>query len=153
MRQTISAGSTERDARIDLLRGIAILLVLLLHFSLTYKLTQSALAAWLAPQFVRNVIVNGNYGVTMFFAISGFLITSNAIRRDVDLSRIDLHRFCVYRFARIMPNVVLALAVITLFGLAGLPSFLNSVHGQPLGTSFAVLSILARCPQMVGEVP
>ena len=143
MRQTISAGSIERDARIDLLRGIAILLVLLLHFSLTYKLTQSPLAAWFTPQFVRAVIVNGNYGVTMFFAISGFLITSNAIRRDGDLGRINLRRFYVYRFARIMPNIVLALAVITLFGLAGLPSFLNSVHGQPLGDSFALLSIMS----------
>ena len=41
-----------RDARIDLLRGIAIFVVLLLHFSLTYRLTQSPLADWFTPQFV-----------------------------------------------------------------------------------------------------
>src|SRR5512146_3033560 len=133
----------DRDARIDLLRGIAILVVLLLHFSLTSRLSQSPIADLLTPQFVRAVIVNGNYGVTMFFAISGFLITSNAIRRDGDLSRIDLRRFYVFRFARIMPNVVLALAAITLFALLGLPSFRDSAHGQPLPISLSVLSIVS----------
>ena len=133
--------ASERDARIDLLRGVAILVVMLLHFSLTYRLGQSPIADWLTPGFVRAVIVNGNYGVTMFFAISGFLITSNVLRRDGDPGRVDLRRFYLYRFSRIMPCIVLALCVITLFGLSGLPSFLDSVKGERLPTSFSILSI------------
>jgi peptidoglycan/LPS O-acetylase OafA/YrhL len=130
-----------RDARIDLLRGLAIAVVLLLHFSLTYRLTQSPIGDWLTPRFVRAVVVNGNYGVTMFFAISGFLITSNAIRRDGSLARIDLGRFYLYRFARIMPSIALALAVIVPLGLFGVPSFANSAHGQPLPVSFSIVAI------------
>jgi peptidoglycan/LPS O-acetylase OafA/YrhL len=38
---------------------------------------------------------------------------------------------------------VLALGVITLFGLFGLPSFLDTVKGQPLPASFSILSILS----------
>jgi peptidoglycan/LPS O-acetylase OafA/YrhL len=132
-----------RNARIDLLRGVAILVVLLLHFSLTYRLSQSPIAGWLTPRFVRALIINGNYGVTMFFAISGFLITSNTLRRDGDLGRVDLRRFYLYRFARIMPGIALALGVITLFGLFGLPSFLDTIKGQPLPASFSILSIFS----------
>jgi peptidoglycan/LPS O-acetylase OafA/YrhL len=130
-----------RDARIDLLRGIAVLLVLLLHFSLTYRLPQSPIGDLLTPTFVRAVIVNGNYGVTMFFAISGFLITTNAVRRDGSLAQIDLARFYCYRFARIMPSVALALAVIVLLGLYGSPSFANRAHGEPLPASFFYVAI------------
>jgi len=132
-----------RDARVDLLRGLAILVVMLLHFSLTYRLSQSPIADWLTPRFVRALIVNGNYGVTIFFAISGFLITSNVLRRDGDLGGVDLRRFYLYRFARIMPCIVLALGVITLFGLFGLPSFLDTIKGQPLPASFSILSIVS----------
>jgi len=132
-----------RDARIDLLRGVAILVVMLLHFSLTYRLSQSPFADWLTPRFVRAMIVNGNYGVTMFFAISGFLITSNVLRRDGHLGRVDLRRFYLYRFARIMPGIVLALGVIALFGLFGMPSFLDSIKGEPLRASFSLLSIVS----------
>ena len=47
------------------------------------------------------------------------------------------------RFARIMPCIVLALGVITLFGLFGLPSFLDTIKGQPLPASFSILSIVS----------
>ncbi len=135
----------QRDARIDLLRGIAILVVMLLHFSLTYRLTQSPVAIWLTPQFVRALIINGNYGVTIFFAISGFLITSNSLRRAGSLGRIDIKKFYIYRLARITPTLVLALSVIVALCCLDLPSFGNVVHGQRLPMSYffvAVLSVL-----------
>jgi surface polysaccharide O-acyltransferase-like enzyme len=58
--------------------------VLLLHFSLTYRLTDSPLSLVLPVKWIRAVVVNGNYGVTLFFVISGFLITSNnlAVRHE-----------------------------------------------------------------------
>jgi peptidoglycan/LPS O-acetylase OafA/YrhL len=133
----------QRDARIDVLRGIAIAVVMLLHFSLTYQLTQSPLATWLTPQFVRGLIINGNYGVTIFFTISGFLITSNSLRRAGTLAQIDVRKFYVYRFARIMPTLVLAISVILLLGCLQLPSFISAVHGQPLPASFVLVAVVS----------
>ena len=140
---TLRSAHDPRDTRIDLLRGIAILVVMLLHFSLTYRLTQSQLANWFTPQLVRALVINGNYGVTIFFAISGFLITSNSLRRAGTLGQIDVRKFYAYRFARIMPTLVLALFAIVVPGCLGLPSFANAAHGQPLPASYFVLAIVS----------
>ncbi|MCI1438680.1 MAG: acyltransferase family protein [Acetobacter indonesiensis] len=69
----------QRNRRIDLMRGIAVLLVLFHHFCIAYPLGHSWLATLLTPEGVRAVARNGNYGVTIFFVISGFLITRNAL--------------------------------------------------------------------------
>ena len=91
-----------RNARIDLLRGIAILLVLILHFNLAYHLNSSALANIFPENLLNQLTENGNYGVTIFFAISGFLITSTSLRRFGSLNNISFARFYRLRFARIM---------------------------------------------------
>lgn len=119
-----------RDAGIDLLRGVAIGLVLLLHYSLTYRLSASPLAAPFGPGPVRALVVNGNYAVTMFFAVSGFLITDHTLRRSGGrLAGIDLRAFYVLRASRILPPLVLALTVIVALGCLGVPSFGNKVDG------------------------
>jgi hypothetical protein len=49
---------------------------------------------------VRAVARNGNYGLTMFFVISGYLITANADCRWSELSAIDaraFNRLCIAR--------------------------------------------------------
>jgi peptidoglycan/LPS O-acetylase OafA/YrhL len=117
-----------RDARTDGLRGLGIALVLLLHFHLSYRLTESPLATVLGAKIVRTVAVNGNYGVTMFFAISGFLITRTALRRWGGLGDIPLRDFYILRGARIVPPLLLALAIIVPLGLGGHPSFRNVHH-------------------------
>ena len=67
-----------RDARIDMLRGVSILLVLLHHFNIPYSLKDTGLPrCWAGRSCTRSR--NGNYGVTMFFVVSGFLITRNAL--------------------------------------------------------------------------
>jgi len=93
-----------RNFRIDLLRGIAIFLVLILHFHLSYALTDSPLNVLLSKAAIKAVAVNGNYGVTMFFAISGYLITSTAINRYGSLGNIDLRSFYIFRLSRILPG-------------------------------------------------
>jgi peptidoglycan/LPS O-acetylase OafA/YrhL len=55
-----------RDYRIDVLRGVSILLVLMLHFHLAYDLTASPFATLFPAKFVEAVARNGNYGVTIF---------------------------------------------------------------------------------------
>src|SRR5580698_11182640 len=97
-----------RSARVDFLRGVAIFAVLALHFSLTYNLVKSPLAQLLPPAWIRAAVNNGNYGVTIFFVISGFLITSNNLRRYGELQRVRLRQFYALRFARIIPPLLLA---------------------------------------------
>lgn len=120
---------SQRDPAIDALRGVAIGLVLLLHYSLTYRLTASPLADLFGVAAVRAVVRNGNYGVTMFFVVSGYLITSNSLRRYGSLAAIDVRAFYVQRAARILPPLLLALSVIVLAGCLGAPSFRNDVDG------------------------
>lgn len=133
--------SKPRDARIDLLRGIAVLVVLLLHFSLTYRLPKGPLGALFTPQAVATVVNNGNYGVTLFFVISGFLITGNSLRRYGTLDRIDRRSFYVMRAARILPPLLLALVLITVLGSLGRPSFVNKVHGTVMPASFMLVAV------------
>ncbi|HEY4174471.1 MAG TPA: acyltransferase [Rhodopila sp.] len=110
-----------RNPRIDLIRGVAIILVLFHHFNIAYRLD-----AWVFGwDAVRAVARNGNYGVTMFFVVSGYLITSNADRRWSGLSRIDARAFYGLRVARIVPCLVLLLAVVNLLAAGGVAIFQN----------------------------
>jgi peptidoglycan/LPS O-acetylase OafA/YrhL len=134
-----------RSARVDLLRGASIFAVLLLHFSLSYDLSGSPLSRVVSKKLVAAAVYNGNYGVTIFFVISGFLITSNNLLRYQRLGDVNLRQFYEFRFSRIIPPLLLALAIIVTFGLLGVPSFRNSVGGQPLPASFfwiATISVL-----------
>ncbi len=129
-----------RNKRIDFLRGIAILAVLVLHFNLSYHLDQSALTNIFSVNFLKTLTSNGNYGVTMFFVISGFLITSMSIKRYNELGKIGLREFYIFRFSRIIPCLLLAIIIISFFKLINIPIFQNNPHT----TSFflAILSVL-----------
>jgi peptidoglycan/LPS O-acetylase OafA/YrhL len=132
-----------RSARIDFLRGVSILAVLLLHFSLTYDLVNSPLSRILPAKWIHAAVINGNYGVTIFFVISGFLITTNNLLRYRRLADVRLQQFYTFRFARIVPPLILALCIILPLGLLDVPSFMNSRHGQPMPGSYFVIAILS----------
>lgn len=130
-----------RNEHIDLLRGVAILCVLVLHFSLAYGIRDSPLGLLFPAWLVRAVVFNGNYGVTAFFAISGFLITSHSIRRWGRLEQIKLREFYLFRMARIMPPLLLVLAIIVVLGCSGLPYFSNTDNHQHLPSSYFVIAV------------
>lgn len=125
-----------RNAGIDFLRGLAILLVLLLHFSLGLGLKDSPLGSLLGPDLLRAIVLNGNYGVTIFFTISGYLITSNSLKRWGSLAQIDWREFYLLRVARIMPPLLLALFIIVTLGSLGVPHFDNADNGNHLPASY-----------------
>ncbi len=120
-----------RNGRIDLLRGVSILLVLLHHFNIVYSLDDTLLSRILGWDAVHAVVRNGNYAVTMFFVVSGFLITSNAQARWGDLGRIDARVFYSLRIARIIPCLLLLLAVVNALAGLGLGVFGNHPEGGP----------------------
>ncbi len=134
-----------RNPHIDVLRGVSIIAVMLLHFTLAFGIGNSPFAELLGLRFARALIFNGNFGVTLFFVISGYLITSMSVLRWGALARIDLPTFYTYRFARIIPALLVALIVIVTLGCLGVPYFSNTDDGHHLTASYfwiAVGSIL-----------
>jgi peptidoglycan/LPS O-acetylase OafA/YrhL len=117
--------------------------VLLLHFSLTYNLVNSPLSLIVPARWIRAAVINGNYGVTIFFVISGFLITSNNLLRYGRLADVRLTQFYSFRFARIVPPLILALCVILFLGILDVPSFTNSKQGHAMPPAFFLVAIVS----------
>jgi peptidoglycan/LPS O-acetylase OafA/YrhL len=61
--------------------------------------------------FILGLFLNGAYGVTFFFVISGFLITQLLVGDKEDFSRIELKDFYVKRAARIFPLLIVIVLV------------------------------------------
>jgi peptidoglycan/LPS O-acetylase OafA/YrhL len=81
--------SQKRFGSLDGLRAISILLVIWIHT---------------APSWIpKNFVTIGDHGVTLFFAISGFLITTLLIREFARNGKIDLKAFYLRRSLRIFP--------------------------------------------------
>jgi peptidoglycan/LPS O-acetylase OafA/YrhL len=59
----------------------------------------------------------------MFFALSGFLITTTALRRWGSLTRVNVRDFYVLRFARIAPLLLLLLLILSALHFAHLRDF------------------------------
>lgn len=121
-----------RNAGIDFLRGLSILLVILNHIGLRIRLTQGVLGGVLPKEFLNDINFNGSEAVFIFFVISGFLITSNALMRWGSLGAIDLRGFYVRRAARIVPLLVMLVAVLALLDLTGVDGYVIRQPGQSL---------------------
>ncbi len=118
---------------VDLLRGLAILFVLLNHVNMRLFLADIAYTKGLPSPLVSSLVWNGQHGVQMFFAVSGFLITSMSIRRWGSLARVSMRDFYVLRFARIVPLLLLLLAVLSALHAAGLEDFVVPASTGGLG--------------------
>ena len=108
---------------VDILRGLAILTVLLNHVNMRLFLAKIPYTAGLPDQLVATVFWSGQMGVQIFFAVSGFLITSTSLRRWGSLSRLEAPAFYWLRFARIAPLLIALLLVLSVLHAAGLKDF------------------------------
>jgi len=108
---------------VDLLRGMAILFVLMNHVNMRLLIAKIPYTHGLPQQLINSLVWNGQYGVQVFFAVSGFLITSVSLRRWQSLPHVSLRGFYLMRFARIAPLLLLLLFVLTMFHFAGLRDF------------------------------
>lgn len=98
---------SKRIPNLDLIRAAAIVMVLFYHT-----------VQWLPakPQVISFLSQPGQYGVELFFALSGFLVGGLYFNEFLARSSVDTGRFILRRVTRTIPPYLLALA----------PSFLGS---------------------------
>jgi len=132
-----------RNSGIDCLRGIAILLVVIHHLALRFPLHHTDLTYVLPVNILRALTWDGPKGVTIFFVISGFLITRHIMLRWRTPARLDLVGFMSRRAARILPCLLALIGIASLLWKLGIPGFVPETPGQSLHG--AVLSALFMC--------
>src|SRR5438128_7975243 len=104
-----------RVAALDGLRGLAVAAVLLYHS--------------------RFGFARGGYlGVSLFFTLSGFLITSLLLTQEREQHRLRLGRFWARRARRLLPAAALALVGVLLYGATiASADQLRSLRGDVFG--------------------
>jgi peptidoglycan/LPS O-acetylase OafA/YrhL len=104
---------------LDGLRALAVAAVVVYH----------AGATWLPGGFL---------GVDVFFALSGYLITSLLLAEFGGTGRIDLKRFWLGRARRLLPAALLVIAVSLLVVAVFLPSQLGQARGDAIASALYV---------------
>lgn len=140
MHQPAACG--RRNAGIDALRGLAIVLVVLNHIGIRIPLAKTALARFVPAPVLKDLNYNGYEAVFIFFVISGFLITRRAQERWGSLRALSIRDFYVRRAARILPCLVALVGVLGALHLAGAADYTIHRTGQSLaGATMAALGL------------
>lgn len=121
-RETLKPALPRLDG-VDVLRGISILGVILLHLWIRFAGEHLRMGGSWPRELSHLVFFNGGNGVTIFFAVSGFLITLTSIRRFGTLGQMRPLTFYRIRFARIMPLLLLLLVILSVLHLAHVDGF------------------------------
>jgi peptidoglycan/LPS O-acetylase OafA/YrhL len=122
-----------RVQSIDVLRGLAVILVVMHHIHLRFKFNHFDVTT-LVPDAIGKVLFwSGYYSVIAFFVMSGFLITSLSLRRWGTLDKISLPAFYRLRVARIVPCLLLLIAVLGVLHLAGFTDYFVNPDRASLG--------------------
>lgn len=106
-----------RNLRLDVLRGIAILLVLCSHSVALHEH-----AGWAGP-IIKIVQCGGWTGVDLFFVLSGFLIGGLLFKEISRDGTLDVRRFLVRRAFKIWPVYFVFIAVMLARSIRHAPSF------------------------------
>jgi peptidoglycan/LPS O-acetylase OafA/YrhL len=134
LQQTVPLTSTGslRNSRIDVLRGVSILLVVLQHLSQRIPVGRGMLGAIVTARVMDGLFSRGYEAVFIFFVISGFLITANSLERWHHLNQIDLQTFYAGRFARIAPCLLALVMVLSLLDALGIKECVIAHASQSL---------------------
>lgn len=138
-----SVTGAERNFGIDLLRGAAILLVVLHHLALNFRLPLNA--GWIVELVPRRVLTllgfSGYEAVYVFFVLSGFLIAHSVQQKFGAPGQLQWRAFYLQRASRILPLLIALLALLSVLHLVGLPGFVISRDDQSLaGALFSALT-------------
>lgn len=144
-----------RNNGIDLLRGISIFLVILLHFNIHFKLRDTFIKELLPKELFIAFFISGYYGVILFFTISGYLITLTILKRYQTLDNINIKEFYWFRFSRIFPPLLSLLLILTLLDITGAYGFtINEERTTLLRALFAALTFHVNLLEInVGYLP
>lgn len=118
----VTTGRPRLDG-IDVLRGLSILAVILLHVNIRIPLDKSSAGQLISKDGLRILLWNGYNGVIVFFAVSGFLITTNCLQRWGTLQDVAIRGFYRLRFARIAPLLLALLALSSALHFARVEGF------------------------------
>lgn len=114
---------SQRMPGVDVLRGLAAILVVLHHIHLRFQIQRFEVRD-LLPDFLERILFwSGYYAVIAFFVISGFLITRLSMRRWESLERVQVMQFYRLRAARILPCLLALLAVLSVLHLLALTDY------------------------------
>jgi len=118
---TTSESATDRFfPGLEGLRGLAVIAVLFFHGGFEWA-------------------KGGFLGVSTFFTLSGYLITSNVLRSVAVEGQLDLRKFWLRRFRRLMPAALAAIMLASIYTiLAGDPSQRQSFFGDSVSSLFYV---------------
>lgn len=143
------------NSGIDVLRGLAILSVILLHLNIRIPFKETLLGGVMPGMLYKILFWSGFYGVCVFFVISGFLITNSALNKWKTLPDLSLRGFYAMRFARIMPLLVSLLIILSILHLSGITDFVIDPARTSLARSiFAALTFHVNWLEIqVGYLP
>ncbi|GAB3253076.1 acyltransferase family protein [Chitinimonas naiadis] len=123
MRHESPLHTSARHGLIDVLRGWAVIAVVLLHLNIRVPFKEAEIAAGLSRRALNFLFSSGYQGVIVFFVISGFLITTVSLQRWGSLDRISRFDFYLFRVARLAPCLLLFIVVQSVLQGMGVPAF------------------------------
>jgi len=140
--QTREHALDTRNRGIDALRGLSIVLVVMHHVGIRIPLAKTWLGEALPKWLLDGINWNGAEGVVVFFVISGFLITRRSQLRWGSLAQLSLVGFYRFRATRILPVLLLVVALLSLCHVLGVPKYVIDKPDQSLaGAIWAALGL------------
>lgn len=98
---------------LNALRALSVALVIMSHVGILATVSSPLLKSFFT-------VFNALTGITFFFVISGFLITSLLIAEHEKTGHVDIKHFFIRRALRILPLYYLALLIAAMFGIFGI---------------------------------
>lgn len=114
LRRPTGSGRIAHVAALDGVRGIAVIAVVIYHLD-------------------PGVLPGGFLGVSLFFTLSGFLITNLLVAEWRDSGTIDLRSFWNRRFRRLLPASVAGIALVVVLSPAWTARQLSALPGDVAG--------------------
>ncbi|SNS33708.1 Peptidoglycan/LPS O-acetylase OafA/YrhL, contains acyltransferase and SGNH-hydrolase domains [Granulicella rosea] len=118
---------------VDCLRALAIFYVLMNHVNMRLRGARIPYTHGMPKQLVVALVWQGQPGVQIFFAVSGFLIAATTIRRWGTLGDVRIKDFYLIRFARIAPLLLTLLAILSLLHALHVPNYVVKPQTGGLG--------------------